>query len=207
MTTRGKFIVLEGIDGAGKTEQCARLAGRLRALGLSVRETREPTAGPYGVRFRERKQARENEEPPFAEEFVMLTLLDRLGHGERIRAWLDRSIHVVCDRYESSTWAYQGAIGIPDAMLDMVMRLARPVPRDLELLLALPTPQAIERATKRQDGLEWWSRQVAKLEEIQKRYIQLGLPMVDAARSPEEVEEAIWQHVQEMLERKEGGWS
>ena len=52
MGERGIFVVLEGIDGSGKTEQSKRLAQFVREAGRTVVETREPTDGPWGRRYR-----------------------------------------------------------------------------------------------------------------------------------------------------------
>jgi dTMP kinase len=49
----GRFVVLEGIDGAGTTTQVARLADRLRSMRAMVRATREPSDGPVGTLVRQ----------------------------------------------------------------------------------------------------------------------------------------------------------
>lgn len=201
MTARGKFIVLEGIDGAGKTEQCARLVAHMRREGLPVSRHREPTAESiYGQMFSELKTARVGDSKPPQEEFLMLTLLDRLEHSIEIESLLQMGQCVVCDRYESSTWAYQGACGISDDVLRATMPLARPIPRDLEILLYLPTEAAMHRAMRRDDAHEWWSRKIEMLEAIQQRYQAIpGLMHIDATGNPDHVESDIWDHAARTL--------
>lgn len=109
LSPRGVLIVFEGIDGAGKTTQARNLASSLRAQGLEVLESKEPTQGPAGRRLRE--SAATGRLSPSEE--LELFIQDRREHvSELIEPALNRGCVVIVDRYYFSTAAYQGARGM-----------------------------------------------------------------------------------------------
>ncbi len=111
---RGRFVVLEGLDGAGTTTQAKILGEQLRHAGRKVHVTAEPSAGPVGALVRQvltRRIAGANGSPGF--DPIALALLfaaDRRDHvAVEIEPKLAQGIDVVCDRYTLSSVAYQGA--------------------------------------------------------------------------------------------------
>ncbi len=111
---RGRFIVVEGLDGAGTTTQARILGGRLRDSGRKVHVTAEPSGGPVGALVRQvltRRIAGANGSAGF--DPVALALLfaaDRRDHvAVEIDPKLGEGVDVVCDRYTLSSLAYQGA--------------------------------------------------------------------------------------------------
>lgn len=107
--TRGKFVVLEGGDGSGKSTQVARLAESLRAAGLAVHETFEPGAGAAGAVIRELLLHGPEAIAPVAEALLMAA--DRAQHvATEIAPALLRGEWVVCDRYVPSSLVYQGVV-------------------------------------------------------------------------------------------------
>lgn len=106
---KGKFIVLEGLDGAGKTTHLRRLAASLTEMGRQVYMTAEPTCTAAGGVIRETLSGTGVR---CAEEMAALFLADRVNHNtnpnQGIIQFLDRGIDVVCDRYYYSSLAYQG---------------------------------------------------------------------------------------------------
>ncbi len=112
---RGLLLVIEGIDGAGKTTQAERLAQALTSQGHDVVRSSEPTNGPHGTRLRQ-SMAQGRLEP---EEELELFLADRLDHVTNlILPSLKSGKMVILDRYYFSTVAYQGVRGFePDTLL------------------------------------------------------------------------------------------
>ena len=96
---RGKFIVLEGVDGSGKTTLAKRLA-----QGRDAWLTAEPTKGVLGAMLRSGELG---DIPPAAE--ALLFAADRAVHTAEIEAELEKGRWVICDRYAGSTVAYQSA--------------------------------------------------------------------------------------------------
>ena len=109
--TRGRFIALEGGEGAGKSTQARLLADTLRQRGEEVVVTREPGGTPGAEAIRSLLLSTEGEGwGPRAE--ALLFAAARSDHVERlIRPALSRGAWVICDRFVDSSRAYQGGAG------------------------------------------------------------------------------------------------
>ena len=146
--TRGKFVVLEGGDGSGKSTQVARLAESLRASGLAVHETFEPGAGATGAVIRDLLLHGPEVIAPVAEALLMAA--DRAQHvAAEIAPALDRGAWVVCDRYVPSSLVYQGvvrALGV-----DLVEQLSAVATGGLEPDLVIVLDVSDEVAATRRD--------------------------------------------------------
>jgi dTMP kinase len=111
---RGRFVVLEGLDGAGTTTQVQRIADALQSEGLPVRITREPSDGPVGLLIRQALTGRlglPHRAGPLSEEaLALLFAADRRDHVDaEIAPALEQGQWVLCDRYLLSSLAYQGS--------------------------------------------------------------------------------------------------
>lgn len=105
MTSRGRFITLEGVDGAGKSTHTEWIAEFLRGQGLEVVSTREPGGTPLGERLR----ALVLTDPMGLDTETLLMFAARCEHLHQvIEPALARGAWVVCDRYTDATYAYQG---------------------------------------------------------------------------------------------------
>ena len=192
---RGLFVVLEGIDGAGKSEQARRLAAWLRARDKHVVETREPTSGEWGQRYRAWARGESQAEP---EEVLHFFSEDRREHvAQVIRPALERGAVVVCDRYVASTLAYQAAQGLERERVRKRMDAGCFPEPDLVLWLRLPVAQALARLGK--SASERFER-AAFLARVDAEYAGLGLEEVDASGPVDEVERAICSRVERRLE-------
>jgi len=109
---RGRFITLEGIDGAGKSSHLQWLARFLRARGKRVKVTREPGGTPAGERLRALVLA--SRQRLHAETETLLMFAARREHIARVIApALKRGIWVLCDRFTDATYGYQsGGSGV-----------------------------------------------------------------------------------------------
>lgn len=143
----GFFLVIEGIDGAGKSTQADTVAQVLSARGLNVVRTGEPTDGPWGRRIR--ASATEGRMSP--EEEVHAFIEDRKQHvAERIRPGLAAGRVIISDRYYFSTVAYQGARGFDPEEL-MRRNEAFAIEPHLLILIDLPPEVGLARVGLR-DG-------------------------------------------------------
>jgi dTMP kinase len=105
---RGKFITLEGIDGAGKSTHLTWLAGWLRERGITVKTTREPGGTELGERLRRLLLDRAQQLHPDTEALLMFAA--RREHLERVIVpALTAGTWVLCDRFTDATFAYQAA--------------------------------------------------------------------------------------------------
>ncbi|WP_242122581.1 dTMP kinase [Sphingobium sp. Sx8-8] len=150
--TRGRFISLEGGEGAGKSTQLRALAAALRARGLEVVETREPGGSEGAEAIRNLLLTGGADRwSPRAE--ALLFAAARADHVERtIRPALDRGAWVLSDRFLDSSRAYQGMGELTDSDILTLHRIGSAgfLP-DRTLFLTLPETEATARARTR-DG-------------------------------------------------------
>jgi dTMP kinase len=105
---QGKFITLEGIDGAGKSTHLAWLADFFRKAGRAVRVTREP--GGTGLGEKLRALLLDKSQPMHLETEAMLMFAARREHLDKvIMPALTKGEWVICDRFTDATFAYQGS--------------------------------------------------------------------------------------------------
>src|SRR3954471_7297434 len=197
---RGLFIVLEGPDGAGITTQTARLQSALRARGLQAYATKEPTMGPIGAVIRQALSHRVVYPPadPLGDEVMaLLYAADRLDHVRAdVLPRLDKGIHVICDRYRLSSYAYQGLT----AGQEWVRVLnSRAMPPNLTVFIDVP-PDVSQARIKSRGGYVELYESDERLRPIYSNYISLiqqlrsegeHIEIVDGTSSEEQVTEAI----------------
>ena len=179
----GLLVVVEGIDGAGKTTLAGHLADWLTAVGARVVVSKEPTRGPWGMKLRE-SAATGRLTPEDERRFL---LLDRKQHvAEFIQPALRRNEIVILDRYYPSMLAYQGAAGLNVAELHEDNAFA-PVP-DVLLLLDLAPAEGLARIRARGDEPNHFETpdSLAAAREI---FLSIDIPkvVVDASQSIEQV--------------------
>ena len=211
MTGRGRFITLEGGEGAGKSVQARRLEARLKAVGLAVVRTREPGGSPHAEELREIILS--GFAKPFGPEGeALLFSAARIDHLDAtILPALERGQWVVCDRFADSTRAYQGAAGaLPPAILSELERIVvgRNGP-DLTLVLDLPPEAGLARAGVRrgEGGADRFEAEGIGFHRILRRaFLDIAAAepqrcaVVDALKSEDEVEADIWAAVEARLD-------
>lgn len=155
--TRGKFIALEGGEGAGKSTQSRLLAAALRERGLEVVTTREPggTAGAEAIRALVLHGVGEDAAGWGARAEALLFAAARSDHVEKlIRPALERGAWVICDRFLDSSRAYQGGGGgLTDEELRKLHEIgsAGMLP-DLTVLIEVAPEVAADRLARRDVG-------------------------------------------------------
>ncbi|MBV8494568.1 MAG: dTMP kinase [Alphaproteobacteria bacterium] len=148
---RGRFITIEGGEGAGKSTQLGLLIQVLRRAGIAAERTREPGGSESAEAIR-RLLLEGAEERWDAIAETLLFYAARRDHVTRlIEPALKRGIWVVCDRFADSTFAYQGyGHGLPLDDLRTLHRFAlADFTPDLTLVLDLPVAEGLARAAKR----------------------------------------------------------
>jgi dTMP kinase len=202
MPTRGKFIVIDGMDGSGKGTQIKMLKERL--VDTPVIFSREPGGSPLGEEIREILLRREGPKSnPISDFFLFFA--SRGSHiEETVEPARTKGIHVISDRYDSSTYAFQ-IFGEERQELKALYEAVRSNldPKkfhpDLYIFLDLPGEVAYER--RKNDNaqakskfdilpLEYHERTREGFREFVKKYGPAEL--VDANRSPEVIHENMW---------------
>jgi dTMP kinase len=144
---RGKFITLEGIDGAGKSTHHAWLVEYLRRIGRSVVATREPGGTPLGEKLR----ALLLSESMHLETEALLMFAARREHLDKtILPALETGSWVVSDRFTDASYAYQGGgRGLPEEKIELLERWVQgSLQPDLTLVFDLPVMVALDRLAK-----------------------------------------------------------
>ena len=153
---RGRFIAVEGGEGAGKSTQVALLADRLRTRGIDVVTTREPGGTEGAERIRSLLVTGDIDRWDGVTE-VLLLAAGRRDHLRRvILPALERGAWVITDRFVGSTRAYQGhGHGVPLETIETLHSLAcDAIEPDLTLILDLPLEVGLSRATRRNADTE-----------------------------------------------------
>jgi dTMP kinase len=199
---KGLLVVIEGIDGAGKTTQCERLARKLREEGWDVERLREPTDGPYGRRIRE--LARLGRDGVTPEDELTLFIEDRRENVTiNIMPALERGAIALLDRYYYSTIAYQGARGLDAAEIRRRNEEFAPV-ADLLFYIQIPveiTGARIENG-ERKGGRDLFEKEdyLRHVKAIFDEMPDAQKIVIDGTKTVDSVFEAIWGRLKELLD-------
>jgi dTMP kinase len=206
--SRGRFITLEGGEGAGKSTQIARLADALRRSGLEVRTTREPGGSPAAESIR--KLLVEGEPGrwrPLTE--ALLHFAARKEHLDTvIRPALDAGEWVISDRFADSTMAYQGyghQLGTEPIAALYGLSVGGFAP-DLTLILDVPVEAGLARAAGRNHDETRYERMgTAFHERVRQGFLQIaaGDPgrcvVIDATGNLDDVTASVFAAVADRL--------
>ncbi len=199
--TRGRFITLEGGDGAGKTTQARRLAEALSAAGRPVLRTREPGGAPGAERIR-RLLLDGAGFDPLAE--AMLHFAARREHAVRtIWPALTAGVTVICDRFADSTLAYQGAgQGLDRDIWDRLRAVALgDFMPDLTLVMDIPVGIGQARALRRGAADRYERLEQGFHERVRAAFLAIAAAdpgrcvVIDAARDADAVFADAWRAV------------
>ena len=197
----GRFIVFEGIDGAGKSTQIARLRAALEGMGYAVHQTAEPTDLDTGRMLR---AALAGKTARTAAEMAALFTLDRIAHNKEIGEALAAGQIVICDRYYYSSLAYQGSLCDYEWVKQMNVgcpEIRRP---DLCVFLDLAPKDAIARISARGEAAEIYEKEetLALFRDTFYRVfasLEDRVAIVDAAPAPDRIAAAVLDAVQQIL--------
>ncbi len=202
----GRFVTLEGGEGAGKSTQCGLLAEALGRAGRPVLATREPGGAPGAELLRTLLLEGEHGFAPSAE--VLLHFAARAEHVERtIRPALAAGMIVLCDRFADSTMAYQGyGQGADRGLIATLTGLVGLEP-DLTLVLDVAVPVGFVRRAMRGIDPDRYERQDrafharvnAGFREIARREPERCV-LIDAGAAPSDVHQAILAALRERLD-------
>jgi len=196
---KGRFITIEGGEGAGKSTAQTFLAEKLAAQGISVLQTREPGGTPLAESIR-RNLLSVDEEAPLEMTELLLVFAARAQHlAKVIEPALNQGQWVLCDRFTDATYAYQGAgrglsaelIGKLEALVQGDMR------PDTVILLDMPPQIGLARAKARGVLDRFEQEEQAFFERVRRGYLERAAAfpdryvVVDAAQALSEVHKSL----------------
>ena len=170
---RGRFIVMEGIDGSGKTTQIKKLAQALAACGRKTYITAEPTQSVTGGLLRDALCGYTRRT---ASELAALFVIDRINHNVNpangIRKLLLEGFDVICDRYYYSSLAYQGSETDFDWVMHMNIDCPEIMTPDICIFLDASPELCIERISGERAVVEIYEKK-SSLERFRRRYFEI----------------------------------
>lgn len=202
---RGKFIVFEGIDGAGKSTQISLLEEKLKKEGRKVFVTAEPTQSVTGGALRD---ALSGNYKRSAAELAAMFLADRVFHNVNekcgIQQALEKGFDVISDRYYYSSFAYQGLESDIDWVIDMNLNCPEILKPDLCVFLDLDAEKSKQRidsarmATEIFENSEMLEKIRSKFFDVFKRLEGENICIIDASQSIDKVSEEIYSAIQKL---------
>lgn len=204
----GKFISLEGIEGAGKSTQLVFIADYLRDKGIEVLVTREPGGTELGEQIRDLLLTPRTEKMVDDAE-LLLMFAARVQHiQQKILPALNSGQWVVSDRFVDATFAYQG--GGRQISHDRIETLARwslqDLTTDLTFLFDLPVDVGLQRVGSRghaKDRIELEKRSF--FDKVRNCYLQVAraepgrVKIIDAAQPVDHIQQQLQKHIDQLL--------
>ncbi len=196
--TRGKFITLEGIDGAGKTTQRAWLEQRLKDRGVALIATREPGGTGLGEKLRELLLGAA--EKPHPESETLLMFAARREHVDKVIApALEAGTWVICDRFTDATFAYQcGGSGVPWEKVEALERWVHPALQpDLTLLFDVEPEVGLARAQRMKQPDRFESEAIGFYHRVRAAYLRRAtehpgrIRVIDGSMTADRVQEVL----------------
>jgi dTMP kinase len=182
--SRGSFITLEGIEGAGKTTCMSQVRDLLKQASIDFLETREPGGTQLGEDLRQLLLGHKHTGMSDDAE-LLLMFASRAEHlQQKILPALDEGRWVLCDRFTDATYAYQGGgRGIAFSRIEVLENWVQSgLKPDLTLLLDLPVVQGLERAGKRSAPDRFESEAMGFFDKVRQSYLQLAAKEPDRIR-------------------------
>ncbi len=207
--TRGRFITIEGGEGAGKSTQSTLLITALEQAGITALATREPGGSPGAEAIRRLLLEGEGERWDAAAEALLVVAARRDHVAKLIEPSLARGTWVVSDRFADSTLAYQGyGRGLPLCDIAMLHRFALGgFAPDLTLILDLPVEIGLARAAGRRAAADRFERlDPAFHERLRQGFHEIATAepercvLIDANRDPTAVHRGVVKAVAQRLQ-------
>jgi dTMP kinase len=205
---KGRFITVEGGEGAGKSTNLSFIQDLLKAAGKQVLFTREPGGTPLGEEIRELLLGHQHTGMSDDTE-LLLMFAARAEHLHRkIIPALQQGQWVLCDRFTDASYAYQGTgRGLPKGRIETLERFVqRDLRPDLTLLLDLPVDIGLQRAGKRSEPDRFEKQDATFFEEVRSGYLEIAaaeperVKVIDASHPLEAVQQQIASVVTSFME-------
>ncbi|MCG7983118.1 MAG: dTMP kinase [Candidatus Thiodiazotropha lotti] len=209
---KGRFITVEGGEGAGKSSNLDYIRNLLNSAGKQVVFTREPGGTPLGEAIRDLLLGHQHTGMADDTELLLMFAARAEHLQQKIIPALQQGQWVLCDRFTDASYAYQGAgRGLASDRIASLEHFVQGELRpDLTLLLDLPVEQGLARAGKRSEPDRFEKQAMSFFEKVRAGYLEIAarephrVKIVDASKSLETVQQQINGVVTAFLEQSGG---
>ena len=202
------FIVIEGIDGSGKSTQIDLLYKAFNNHGQTAITTHEPTDGKIGLMIRDIMSGKVSADPAVIAALYLADRLDHITHPDNgMLAILKEGHNIIASRYYFSTYAFQGEY-LPLSWLIQTNNLCKSyLKADITFYINIDPEICYQRLTKTRDSLDIYENPT-KLKRTHEEYLKAfevagdgeHIVFVDGTLSVEALHEEIWKHAHTMMQ-------
>ncbi|MCG8081630.1 MAG: dTMP kinase [Candidatus Thiodiazotropha taylori] len=211
-TLKGRFITVEGGEGAGKSSNLDFIRNLLNSAGKQVVFTREPGGTPLGEAIRDLLLGHQHTGMADDTELLLMFAARAEHLQQKIIPALQQGQWVLCDRFTDASYAYQGAgRGLAsDRIASLEQFVQGGLRPDLTLLLDLPVEQGLARAGQRSEPDRFEKQEMSFFEKVRAGYLEIAarephrVKIVDASKPLETVQQQIHSVVSTFLEQSGG---
>ncbi len=206
--SKGKFIVVEGLDGSGKSTQMKLVKEMLEASGKRVFLTAEPTDFETGTYLRRILSNSEEKDMYLQAALFLADRIEHIAHPENgIAKYLDDGYIVLCDRYYYSSFAYQGTATDMKWVMDINLKCERlPVP-DLCIFLDVNPDTCKRRIDEVREKPELYEKDIDKMRQIRNNFLSVlstlsdthNIEIIDANSDIDTIFTAICDKINDIL--------
>ncbi|MCG8035585.1 MAG: dTMP kinase [Candidatus Thiodiazotropha taylori] len=209
---KGRFITVEGGEGAGKSSNLDFIRNLLNSAGKQVVFTREPGGTPLGEAIRDLLLGHQHTGMADDTELLLMFAARAEHLQQKIIPALQQGQWVLCDRFTDASYAYQGAgRGLASERIASLEQFVQGELRpDLTLLLDLPVEQGLARAGQRSEPDRFEKQEMSFFEKVRAGYLEIAarephrVKIVDASKPLETVQQQINRVVSTFLEQSGG---
>ncbi|MCG7949242.1 MAG: dTMP kinase [Candidatus Thiodiazotropha taylori] len=209
---KGRFITVEGGEGAGKSSNLDFIRNLLNSAGKQVVFTREPGGTPLGEAIRDLLLGHQHTGMADDTELLLMFAARAEHLQQKIIPALQQGQWVLCDRFTDASYAYQGAgRGLAsDRIASLEQFVQGGLRPDLTLLLDLPVEQGLARAGQRSEPDRFEKQEMSFFEKVRAGYLEIAarephrVKIVDASKPLETVQQQINSVVSAFLEQSGG---
>lgn len=204
----GKFIVIEGLDGCGKSTQIRLIKEKLEQSGKKVYLTAEPTDFETGAYLRRILSNSEDKDMYLQSALFLADRLEHITHPEfGINKYINDGYIVLCDRYYFSSFAYQGTASDIDWVMQINLGCERILTPDLCIFLDVNPDTCKKRIDEVREKPELYEKDVEKMRQIRGNFLSVldklsgthNIAMIDANADIDTIFNSAYGHITRIL--------
>ncbi len=208
IVANGKFIVVEGLDGCGKSTQIELISKKLKSMGKLVYITAEPTNYETGAYLRRILSDSLEKDMYLQGALFLADRIEHITHPEfGVKKYIDEGYIVICDRYYFSTFAYQGTACDLDWVMQINLGCKQVLKPDLCVFLDVDPNTCKKRIDEVREKPELYEKDVEKMKQIRSKFMTVfdmlkdthNIAIINANADINEISENIFSEIQNVL--------